>query len=117
SIPALQWILEAAPLRSRIVLTGTFHENISFNPFVFIDRELDMIGAHQPKCPDNSNLFYPFCKKFNASFVLEQIRKCALRVDKLSDGAITPEELIPFYDSVRDGKTHLRQPIINWGGI
>ncbi len=111
---ACKWILDAAHLRSRVVLAGTYLKEISFNPFVFIEKELEVVGAHIPKCPDTTGLYYPYSKNFNYPFILGTIRSGKLKVDGISDGFIKPDGLIEFYRQAVDGTNKIKQPIIDW---
>lgn len=110
----VSWCCEVAPLRSRIVMAGNYMQEATIRPLDIVEREMDLVGAHQPKCPNDPVLFYPYNRKFNRNFILESIRRKKLRVRELSDGVITPGELLAFYDAVRDGKPRLYQPIVNW---
>jgi NADPH:quinone reductase-like Zn-dependent oxidoreductase len=116
SAVALKWVFEVAPVGSRIVITGAFTAEVSFNPSPLVLKELDILGAHQPKTPATRCLFYPYTIEYNTHYVLEQIRAGTLRVGELSDGTIRPDELIAFYDAARQDKPRLKQPIIDWTG-
>jgi 2-desacetyl-2-hydroxyethyl bacteriochlorophyllide A dehydrogenase len=114
SAAAVCWCCDVAPLRSRIVMAGNYTQKASIRPLDIVEREIDLVGAHQPKCPNMPELFYPYNRLFNSHFILENIRQKKLHVRELCDGVISPGELLAFYDAVRDGKPRLRQPIINW---
>jgi threonine dehydrogenase-like Zn-dependent dehydrogenase len=114
SSAAVSWIFEVAPLRSRIVLASTYLQEVSLNPFLLEERELDVVGAHQPKCPQDPSLFYPYNRTFNTHFIFDALRSGRLRVHELCDGLIAPEQVLPFFAAVRDKQARLRQPIIRW---
>jgi 2-desacetyl-2-hydroxyethyl bacteriochlorophyllide A dehydrogenase len=111
---AVAWCGAVAPLRARIVIAGNYTREAQIRPVDLVEREIDLCGAHQPKCPNEPQLFYPYNRKFNCAFILESLRRKQLRVRELYDGFIRPEELLTFYDAARNNQPHLRQPIINW---
>jgi 2-desacetyl-2-hydroxyethyl bacteriochlorophyllide A dehydrogenase len=111
---AVSWCCEVAPLRSRVVVAGNYTQEASIRPLDLVEREIEIVGAHQPKCPNEPLPFYPYNRRLNSHFILESIRRKTLRVRELCDGLITPDQLLPFYDAARDNRPRLRQPIINW---
>jgi 2-desacetyl-2-hydroxyethyl bacteriochlorophyllide A dehydrogenase len=111
---AVKWILDVAPLRSRVVLTGTYQDPITIQPFLFIDRELDLVGAHQPKCPDHATRWFPYTKVFNAEYFYRCVVAGKVQVDPLCDDTIGPDELVGFYRDALDGRPRPAQPMVDW---
>lgn len=114
STKAIEWIFEVARLRSRIVISGSYHGAVTMEPMSVVTRELDIVGTHQPKCPDIPGLFYPYSKLFNYNYILDQINRNRIHVGKLCDGLLLPEDTIAFYEALRKGERSLWQPIIRW---
>jgi threonine dehydrogenase-like Zn-dependent dehydrogenase len=113
---AVQWILDVAPLKSRIAVAGTYAKDISFNPFVLVERELDLVGAHQPKSPERTGSYWPYSRRFNYEYVLDCLKTHRLRTADLADAVLTPDQVPAFYDAAMHGKPRPVQPIFNWGG-
>jgi len=111
---ALPWMLDAAPLGSRIVLNGSFMGEVAIEPEPIVNKELEIIGSHQPKDSEEPHRYYPHSRPFNATYVLDLLRRGSLRVRELVSAVIKPEELLSFYDAVRDGKPRPAQPLIDW---
>lgn len=115
SSAALKWCIEHAPLRSRVVASGTFSSNMEFDPFPpFIKREIDVVGAHHPKCPDEPMIYYPYSKRFNVNYFFDAVARGVLNVDDLYDGTVTPDQAPGFFDAAVAGKPRLNQPVIDW---
>ena len=112
---ALGWILENAPLSSRVVVTGTYMKPLTLDVFKpFIERELDVIGAHNPKCPTTPSPYYPHTVNFKQNFVLDCIRRGRLRVDELCDAVLKPADAVKFYNDAIAGRPRPMQPAIDW---
>lgn len=111
---AVQWLLDNAPLQSRIVLTGTYLDDVRFNPFIFIERELEVVGAHQPKCPDTRVPYYPYSRVFNFDYVLCGLAGGWLKAAHLCDGRLAPAEISAWYDAAVNRKPRLYQPVFDW---
>ncbi len=115
SSEALGWTLEHAPLSSRVVVTGTYTKPLTADVFQpFIERELEVIGAHNPKCPTTPSPYHPYSRTFNQHFVFDCIRRGRLRVDELIDAELTPAQALQFYDDAIANKPRAAQPVINW---
>ena len=113
---AVQWLLDCAPLHSRIVLTGTYLDEVRFNPFILIDRELEIIGAHQPKCPDAQTPYYPYSRRSNYDFFLCSLASGRLKVGPLCDGRLSPAEIPAWYEAAVNRRPRLYQPVLDWWG-
>ncbi|MCC6445551.1 MAG: zinc-binding dehydrogenase [Armatimonadetes bacterium] len=111
---AVQWILDCAPLHSRVVLAGTYLEEVRFNPFIFIERELEVIGAHQPKCPDSPVPYYPYSREMNYAYALDAMARGWLDVSGLCDGQLKPEDIPAWYAAALEGRKRLYQPVFDW---
>jgi len=111
----IPWMLDAAPLGSRIVLNGSFMGEVTIEPEPIVNKELEIIGSHQPKDSEQPHRYYPHSRPFNVTYVLDLLRRGRLRVGELVSATIEPEELLSFYDAVRDGKPRPAQPLIDWG--
>ena len=112
---ALGWTLASAPLHSRVVVTGTYMQSLTLNAFQpFIERELDVVGAHNPKTPEAPSHRYPYTRTFNNNFVLDSIRRGRLRVDDLIDAVLKPAEAVQFYNDAVAGRPRPTQPLIDW---
>lgn len=116
SSKAVLWALEAAHLRSRIVLSGSYFEPVQFVPYIFIGKELDVVGAHQPKCPQERGNYYPYSRRFNYDFFFRAVAEGWVKVSELVDGVLKPEQIIAWYEAVKERRPRLGQPIFDWRG-
>lgn len=114
SAAAVKWILDVAPLKSRIAVSGTYTEDITFNPFVLIERELDLVGAHQPKSPERTGPYWPYSRRFNHAYALECMRTGRLKTGQLHDALLKPAEIPSFYDAAMNRQPRPAQPIFDW---
>jgi 2-desacetyl-2-hydroxyethyl bacteriochlorophyllide A dehydrogenase len=115
-VTAIPWMMDAARLGSKIVLTGSFMSQVSIRPELIINKELELIGSHQPKDSEQPYRYYPYNRPFNITFVMDLIKRGTLKVKELVSGVITPDQLLGFYDAVRSGKRRMAQPLIDWEG-
>ncbi|HTL53590.1 MAG TPA: zinc-binding alcohol dehydrogenase [Planctomycetota bacterium] len=115
SSKALEWAIENAPLHARVVVTGTYAHNVTFDPFkAWILKELDIVGAHQPKCPQRQQTYTPHTQGNNLLQVYDMIAKKQLNVDALVDAILTPAQAADFFNTAAAGQRSCRQPVINW---
>ncbi len=114
SAAAVSWIFKTAPLHSRIILAGAYLDSFEIDPNSIVRGEFTVCGAHQPKCPGEQDTYYPYSKDFNYNGFFSLVEKRKLKVDTLSDGSISPDELIGFYESASKKEASLRQPVLKW---
>lgn len=115
SSKALEWAIQQAPLHARVVVTGTYAHNVTFDPFqAWIIKELDMVGAHQPKCPQALQAYTPYNCGNNLLQVYDLIARGRLNVDALVDAVLTPDAAVQFFNDAAAGKRPCRQPLIDW---
>ncbi len=114
SSKAVEWIMENSKPKSRIVIAGAYKENITFDPWLIMRWERDLVGAFQPSCPNGFQTHYPYNKELNNYQLLRFMEKKQLNVDDLYDVIIKPDEVIDFYDKCRDGKPRPAQPLVDW---
>ncbi len=112
SSKAVSWMLEQAPMKSRLVIGGGYTEKMELDLNMVMSKEIDIIPAHQPKCPDEHQIYHPYSRRDNIKYILNLLDSKKLNVELLHDTVITPDGLIPFYDAA--GKKRANQPIINW---
>jgi hypothetical protein len=97
------------------VVTGTYTKPLTLDVFKpFIERELDVIGAHNPKCPTSPSPYHPYTVDFKQNFVLDCIRRGRLRVDTLCDAVLKPAEAVNFYNDALASRPRALQPAIDW---
>ena len=113
-VSAIPWMMDAACLGSKIVLTGSFMSEVPIRPELIINKELELIGSHQPKDSETAHRYYPYNRPFNITLVMDLIHKGTLKVKELVSGVIKPDQLLGFYDAVRSGKPRMAQPLIDW---
>jgi 2-desacetyl-2-hydroxyethyl bacteriochlorophyllide A dehydrogenase len=102
-------------LRGRIVLTSAVLDPVSFriNDDLIL-RELSLIGAHQPKCPTEPNLYYPWTQPMNRMATMESIRAGRLKVEHLISHRIKPADAPAIYERLMKKDRSLVGVLIDW---
>jgi threonine dehydrogenase-like Zn-dependent dehydrogenase len=111
---AVEWCIANAPLHARVILAGTYPGPISVDPYGIVDRELQVVGAHQPKTPPVRGPYDLYSRLFNAEMILTQLATGRLQVQALVDGSVPAREIESWYRDAVAGRAKLRQPVFDW---
>ncbi len=102
-------------LRGRLVLTSAVFEPVAFRINQdLIDRELTLIGAHQPKCPEAPNPYHPWTQEINRAAALEDLLAGRLKVGHLISHRVPPEEAPALYRRLLEGERSITGALIRW---
>jgi threonine dehydrogenase-like Zn-dependent dehydrogenase len=102
-------------LRGRLVVTSTVFGNAPFPVLEgFIEKELTVIGAHQPKVPLASNDYYPFTQSSNRLATMKAMADGRLRVDHLLSHTIRPEDAPAIYARLMKKDRSIVGAVIDW---
>jgi len=98
---ALEELLEALNPEGVISLLGCPHEPVTLDLYTHLQRkQLRLVGAYQPRCPDEPNAFYPWSKRINRLMILEWIGKGQLDVDELLSIKSPPADVQNLYEQL-----------------
>jgi 2-desacetyl-2-hydroxyethyl bacteriochlorophyllide A dehydrogenase len=99
----------------RLVLSSFTNESISFMVHNdIVEKELKIIGAHQPKCPVEKVPYYPFSQVKNRLLALEFLKNGILKVDKLITHRIKKEQIEEIYSLLLKEEKRPTGILINW---
>jgi 2-desacetyl-2-hydroxyethyl bacteriochlorophyllide A dehydrogenase len=102
-------------LRGRLVLSSTIFDPVPFHILEdFIERELTVIGAHQPKCPMESNPYYLWTQVDNRRGALHAMLDGRLKVEHLISHRVKPHEATAIYERLRQKDRSIVGIVIDW---
>lgn len=99
----------------RLIFSSFTNEKVCFaihNDIV--DKEITIIGAHQPKCPVEEVPYYPFSQIKNRLLSMEFLRDGKLKIEKLISHRIKKEQIPEIYSSLRKGDKNISGVLIDW---
>lgn len=115
SVPACQAALGFLALRGRLVLTSTLFEPLPVRVLQdFIERELTLLGAHQPKCPNDPNPYYLWTQAGNRTAALSALHAGRLKAGHLISHRASPEEAPALYERLRRKDRSIRGLLLDW---
>jgi 2-desacetyl-2-hydroxyethyl bacteriochlorophyllide A dehydrogenase len=99
----------------RLILTSYTKELISFKVHDdIVEKELKIIGAHQPKCPVEKVPYYPFSQIKNRILSMEFLRDGILKVDKLITHRIKKDKIPEIYSLLLESEKKPTGVLIDW---
>ena len=99
----------------RIVLLGSiWHRKVELDLMPFHEKELVMIGAHQPKCPTTSTSIFPWTQQYNRAQILKYICQGTLNVDHLISHQLPYTEAETAYHLLRAQRDQSLGVILKW---
>jgi len=99
----------------RLILTSYTKELISFKVHDdIVEKELKIIGAHQPKCPVEKVPYYPFSQIKNRILSMEFLRDGILKVDKLITHRIKKDKIPEIYSLLLEIERRPTGVLIDW---
>ena len=115
-IPAVYPTALALPrLGGRLVALGSPRGKVevSFLPDVH-QREVTILGAHQPKTPDDEHIYYPWNKCRDRELVLRLMAAGKLPIEDLITHVAKPAECQTTYDMLADDPTEALGVVFEW---
>jgi len=113
--PPIEKAVKCLGIGGRLILSSYTFERISLSVHEdIVEKELTIIGAHQPKCPVKSIFYYPFSQVKNRILAMELLNEGKLKVTKLISHRITPEEAPNIYAQMLKGNQKISGILINW---
>lgn len=99
----------------RIVLLGSiWHRKVELDLMPFHEKELVMIGAHQPKCPTTPTAIFPWTQQYNRAQILKYICQGTLNVDHLISHQLPYTDAETAYRLLRDQRDQSLGVILKW---
>jgi len=112
---AYQTCCEFLALRGRLVVSSTVYEPVPVYILRdFIEREITMLGAHQPKVPIDANPYHPYTQAQNRSATLNAIRDGRIQVEHLMTHRVKPADAPALYQRLREKDRSIVGAFINW---
>ncbi|MBM3215888.1 zinc-binding alcohol dehydrogenase [Candidatus Poribacteria bacterium] len=99
-IPSL---VDYSRIGGRIVLLGSiWHRPVTLDLMPFHEKEITMMGCHQPKCPPKGNSYYPWSQEYNRRTFLHWIADGRLRIADLITHRLAADDAPTAYQLLRE---------------
>ena len=99
----------------RIILLGSiWHRKVELDLMSFHEKELIMIGAHQPKCPTTPTAVFPWTQQYNRAQILKYICQGTLNVNHLISHQLPYTEAETAYHLLRTQRDQSMGIILKW---
>lgn len=115
-IPAVYPTALSLPrLGGRLVALGSPRGKVevSFLPEVH-QREVSILGAHQPKTPDDDHIYYPWNKRRDRELVLRLMAAGKLPIEDLITHVAKPADCQTTFDMLADDPTQALGVVFEW---
>ena len=107
-------VLNVLKTNGRLVCSSTFLSGLSVPLYpVIIQKELTVIGAHQPKCPPTRVPYYPHSQQDNRVWALDCLDSKRIDASGLLTHLVPWEETPEFYRTLEVDRTVLGA-VIDW---
>jgi len=114
---ALLTAFDLARIGGRIMLLGSiWHRKIEVDFMPFHEKELTLVGCHQPKCPTAETIYYPWTQQYNRNQILKMIADKRLNVQRLISHKLPYYEAAEAYRLLRDEKDKSLGVVLDWEG-
>jgi 2-desacetyl-2-hydroxyethyl bacteriochlorophyllide A dehydrogenase len=95
-------LVDVSRIGARIVLLGSiWHRPVTLDLMSFHEKEITMMGCHQPKCPPTGNAYYPWSQEYNRKTFLEWLGQGRLVVKPLITHILEAREAADAYRLLR----------------
>lgn len=115
-IPAVYPMALTLPrLGGRLVALGSPRGTVevSFLPEIHL-REITVLGAHQPKTPDNDHIYYPWSKGRDRELILRLMAAGKLPIEDLITHIGNPADCQTIYDMLADNPREVLGVVFEW---
>jgi 2-desacetyl-2-hydroxyethyl bacteriochlorophyllide A dehydrogenase len=86
---------------------------VSFLPDIHL-REITVLGAHQPKTPDDQHIYYPWTRKRDRDFILTLMTQGKLPIEDLITHTAKPEACQDIYTMLADNPQEALGVVFEW---
>ena len=106
---------QLARIGGRIMLLGSiWHRKIEVDFMDFHEKELTLVGCHQPKCPTTSTHHFPWTQQYNRQQILKMILHDQLDVDVLTTHRVPYHQIAEAYRLLRDERDKSLGILLSW---
>jgi 2-desacetyl-2-hydroxyethyl bacteriochlorophyllide A dehydrogenase len=115
AIPAIPLAVELAAIGGRVLLLGSpWSRSVHVDFFDIHLKELHIIGCHQPRCPTQPGLLFPWTQSYNRSQILKMIADGRLNVERLITHRLPFAQAEEAYRKLRDEKSSTLGIVLDW---
>ncbi len=112
---ALLMAFDLARIGGRIMALGSiWHRTVEVDFMPFHEKELTLIGCHQPKCPIAETIYFPWTQQYNRNQILRMISDGRLNVRRLISHKLPYTEAAEAYRLLRDEKDKSLGVVLDW---
>jgi len=112
---ALLTAFDLARIGGRIMLLGSiWHRKIEVDFMPFHEKELTLVGCHQPKCPTAETIYFPWTQQYNRRQILKMIADGRMDVKRLISHKLSYCEASEAYRLLRDEKDKSLGVVLDW---
>ena len=106
---------QLARIGGRVMLLGSiWHRKIEVDFMDFHEKELTLMGCHQPKCPTTSTHHFPWTQQYNRRQILKMISHNQLDVDGLTTHRFPCRQIAEAYRLLRDERDKSLGILLSW---
>ncbi|MDH5441961.1 MAG: zinc-binding dehydrogenase, partial [Candidatus Bathyarchaeota archaeon] len=106
---------DIARIGGRIMLLGSiWHRKIEVDFMNFHEKDLVLVGCHQPKCPTTETIYFPWTQQYNRRQILRMISDGRLNVEKLITNKMPFTEVSEAYRLLREEKDKSLGVVLDW---
>lgn len=112
-LPAL---FDMARIGGRIMALGSiWHRRVEVDFMDFHQKELTLVGCHQPKCPTTATPAWPWTQQYNRRQVLKMIERGELDVARLTTHRLPHTDAGEAYRLLRHERDKALGILLTWG--
>ena len=104
-----------ARIGGRIMLLGSiWHRTVEIDFMSFHEKELTLVGCHQPKCPTTATPAFPWTQQYNRRQILRMIARGELDVECLTTHRMPCGEAQKAYRLLREERDKALGIVLTW---
>ncbi len=102
-------------LGGRLLALGSPRGSVEVSFFAEVHlREVTVLGAHQPKTPDEDGMYYPWSKRRDRDLVLRLMEEGKLPIEDLITHEASPSDCQSVYDMLADHPRDVLGVVFRW---
>ena len=102
-------------LGGRLLALGSPRGSVEVSFFAEVHlREVTVLGAHQPKTPDEDGMYYPWSKRRDRDLVLRLMGEGKLPIEDLITHEVSPSDCQAVYDMLADHPREVLGVVFRW---
>lgn len=109
-------LFDMSRIGGRIMALGSiWHRKVEVDFMDFHQKELTLVGCHQPKCPTTATPAWPWTQQYNRRQVLKMIARGELDVARLTTHRMPYTEAAEAYRLLRHERDQALGVLLTWG--